>query len=141
MKLRNNLFCYGTLMHAPIMQVVCGVVPPSIRAQLEGYARYGVRAHPFPGIVLEPGGMVEGILYQGVSPVMLQRLDAYESDFYQRVDVIVRDSTGATFAASTYSVPPQSRYHLLHQAWDVNRFARQTLPKYLHQLRRGMRVT
>lgn len=141
MKLRNNLFCYGTLMFAPIMQAVCGVVPPAMRVRLEGYARYSVRGHPFPGIRLEPSGVVEGVLYQAVGPAMLQQLDDYESDFYQRVAVVVRDNAGQAFAAFSYIVPPRARYRLSTQAWDGNSFARYALPKYLRQLRRGSRVT
>jgi gamma-glutamylcyclotransferase (GGCT)/AIG2-like uncharacterized protein YtfP len=139
--LRNHLFCYGTLMFAPIMQAVCGVVPPAMSARLEGYARYNVRGRPFPGIRLEPGGVVDGVLYQALSPAMLQQLDDYESDFYQRVAVVVRGNAGQSFSAFTYIVPPHARYRLSQQSWNESRFARYALPKYLRQLRHGCSVT
>lgn len=141
MKLRINLFCYGTLMYPSILRAVTGLAPASVAARLDGYQCYRVRKRPFPGIVVESGGVVHGVLYPGLNPRMLQRLDEYESDFYQRREVIVRDATGKAFHAYVYVVPPPQRYHLTQQAWDRNWFVRRAMPRYLGQLRRRIRVT
>ncbi len=123
------------------MQAVTGLAPRSVTVQLQGYECYRVRRRPFPGIVVDPDGIVHGVLYRDLSPRTLQRLDEYESDYYQRTEVVVRDAAGKSFDACTYTIPSQQRYHLTRQAWDRNWFVSRAMPRYLCQLRRRIRVT
>lgn len=141
MKLRTDLFCYGTLMYAPVMCLVCGAVPPMEAVTLPDYVRLSVSGKPFPGVICKPGSVVHGVLYHGLTPRQLQQLDAYESDFYQRVQVRVTTARGAWFPAAAYIISPHTYNILNRHGWEPQRFARYFLPRYLAQLRRGVRVT
>ncbi|MBI3561713.1 MAG: gamma-glutamylcyclotransferase [Gammaproteobacteria bacterium] len=128
-------------MFAPVMRAVCGVVPASQPAWLVDFARYQVRAQPFPGILRLPGGRVEGVLYHRLSPVQLQRLDTYESDFYLRTAVLVITTAGARLEVQTYVVAQTAARHVLSYGWDERWFKRYILPGYVCRLRHGQRVT
>lgn len=131
-----DLFVYGTLMTPAVMRAVIGRVPPHAPAVLPGYRRYGLRGRVYPVVVPERGASVAGVLYTGLSPRELARLDRYEDAFYRRVEVTVRDAAGRERRAWCYVLRPRSRVRLANRPWQHERFVRSALQNYLARLRR-----
>ncbi|EEE36813.1 tellurite resistance protein [Rhodobacteraceae bacterium KLH11] len=80
----STLFFYGTLRHAPLLQLVLGPGSDhlSIRdATLPDHAVYAVQDQPFPMIVAERGAQAKGLLVQGLSDDERARLAYYEGGF------------------------------------------------------------
>jgi gamma-glutamylcyclotransferase (GGCT)/AIG2-like uncharacterized protein YtfP len=84
----DQLFAYGTLMHAPLTTQVIGRMPESRVARLNGYARYRIRGLWYPGIVPAENMQVAGCLFSGLDQGDLALLDRYESDRYVRSSVM-----------------------------------------------------
>ena len=118
-----NIFAYGTLMDAEIMNTVAHRKYAGKPAVLQGFGRYGVRNEPYPGIVEEEGGTVEGILYSGVTDDSVHRLDVFEGDMYDRREVKVNPLDGdAQIPAMVYVVRPEYRHLLTAERWDFASF-------------------
>jgi gamma-glutamylcyclotransferase (GGCT)/AIG2-like uncharacterized protein YtfP len=130
-----RLFCYGTLQFPACFRQVTGCRLTGKPALLEGYARYTVTGQVFPGICAEAGAVTPGVIYTGIGRRMLRRLDAYESDYYQRIRVQVRVSTGGTVPAWVYIIHPRYRNWLSHDRWDREVFRMKHMQHYLHQQR------
>lgn len=118
----ENLFAYGSLMCEDILARVSGLALTGEQGWLSGYARHPVLHETFPGVVCDQVGRVDGILYRGLSPIALQRLDAFEGDFYQRDRVQIDLVGGEHVAAWCYIVRDQYRNLLLPGEWDYQAF-------------------
>ncbi len=132
-----DLFVYGTLMTPAVMRAVIGRLPPREAAVLPDHRRHGLRGRVYPVVVPEAGAQVDGVLYTGLTPQELARLDRYEDDFYLRRRVTVRDATGRARTAWCYVLRPRSRVRLARRPWSHARFERTALRDYLARLRRG----
>lgn len=118
-----NLFTYGTLMVPEIMAQVAGCAVTGVAGILAGYSRYGVRGEQYPGVVADPQGQVDGVVYTDVSPQALTRLDLFEGDLYRRLEATVRiKDTGEEIAAMVYVIRPQHRQLLTEKPWDFQKF-------------------
>ena len=117
----ENLFFYGSLRHAPLLQIVLGRSLTSIAPQaavLRDYAAFAVKEGPFPTLVPQTGAQAEGLLVQGLTSEDIARLNFYEGGFqYDLVDVVL---TGDT-TAKVYMCAPD-RWTAM-QAWDVDEWA------------------
>lgn len=122
----NTLFVYGTLLDPDLLKRLLGRIPDSAPADLGHHARYTVTGEPYPGLVPEPGTTTSGALLFGLSPTELSRLDAYESDLYDRRTVVTRTVDGQTCTAYAYVVPRQNRHLLSDQPWEPTRTLFQT---------------
>lgn len=132
---RNDLtdccFTYGSLMCADIMSGVAGGDMRGEPAALAGYARHPVTGEDYPGVVAHPGGRVEGVLYRGVGPSALSRLDAFEGEMYARCRVEVNPVGGAPVAAWCYIVLPAHEPRLLPGDWDFAAFLAEGKSRFL----------
>ena len=118
-----NIFTYGTLMDAEIMQTVTHQKYTGKSVVLLGFERYGVRDEPYPGIVEKEGGTVEGILYSGVNDDSVHRLDVFEGEMYDRREVLVSPVDGDDqISAMAYVVRPGYRHLLTAERWDFETF-------------------
>lgn len=133
-RLSRYLFCYGTLMFPALFAAVCGRRLPCDAAMLKGHARHRVCGEVFPGVVAAPEAEVRGVLYAGVGPRSLGRLDRYEADYYERRLLRVRDGAGRPRMAWVYVVPERHRDRLVDAPWDVHQFRRRHLERYLRRL-------
>lgn len=91
-----HLFAYGTLMDPATMARVAGRVPGTPEpARLHGYRRRDTR-FGYPAIFPAPGAVVEGVLWRGLTPAELARLDEYEDEglAYTRTLVTVQAAAG-----------------------------------------------
>lgn len=93
------LFFYGTLRHAPLLEIVLGRDLGADRltpAVLPEFAALAVVEGPFPMIVAQSGGLAEGLCVTGLNDADIARLDYYEGSFnYDLVDVVLQDGRHA----------------------------------------------
>ncbi len=116
----NSLFAYGTLQHPDVMRHVLGRIPESTPAWLQDYARYRIVGFDFPGIIPQGGARVEGTRFHGITPEEWLRLDTYEADFYERLDVTVQ-SPDATHAFA-YVVPARNQHVISTDLWELKTY-------------------
>lgn len=133
-RLSQFLFCYGTLMFPELLAAVCRRRFPCEEAVLRGYARYRLRGAAFPGVAAAERREVHGMLYRGIGPRCLRRLDRYEDDCYERRLLRVRDGAGRARMAWVYIVPDQRRECLSDAPWDMGEFRRRHLRDWLYRL-------
>ena len=126
-----HCFTYGSLMWADIMARVCGRDFASEPASLAGHARHPVRGQDYPGLRAAPGGLVPGRLYLDVTPEAWARLDAFEGEEYERVEVAVTLADGRTQAAQVYRFRPGFADRLLPGDWDVQAFVREGRQRFI----------
>ena len=132
--MKYQLFTYGTLQCHEVMLAVTGRSFPSVRAILPGYIRFTVEGQVFPGIIKRSSSQVEGLLYRDIDSKALERLDAFESDFYEHKKVSVELDDQSMTTALTYVVSPPFHSLLTDQLWDLDKFRMNHLNAYLARL-------
>ena len=131
-----HVFTYGTLLGAEVMDAVAGERDASVPARLDGWERVCVRGAVYPGARAAASASIDGVLWLDLGDDALTRLDRFEGEMYQRRAVRVATADGAR-SAQAYVVPP-AYAHLLDDApWDVERFRREHLARYLEHCRTG----
>lgn len=115
-------FTYGSLMCADIMSHVAGQALAGEAASLPGHVRHPVTGEDYPGVVADPAGRVEGILYRGLGEAALARLDAFEGEMYERLAVAVNPVGGETVMAWCYIFRAPYRHLLLPGDWCFEAF-------------------
>jgi hypothetical protein len=106
-------FTYGSLMWPDIMARACGREAAALhheRAWLHGHARHPVMGQDYPGLVPHSGApALQGVLYWGLTPQELQRLDTFEGPEYERVSVMVLlEAPAACTTADRVLAPAQA---------------------------------
>ena len=74
---------------------------------------------------------VEGLLFSGLNEETLFEVDAYESDLYDRIPVIVATAHGPV-DGTAYVIPKSHRQALTQEPWDAEWFREHQLAKYLN---------
>ena len=100
-------------------------------AILRGYARFTVKGESYPGIIPVADTVTEGIIYFDVDELSLERLDAFESNLYQRTPVRVETEKDEILNAETYVVRPEYRGYLSSKEWNVKEFNQKHLGAFL----------
>jgi len=118
----THLFVYGTLMCEDIMQEVSGCLPEHRRGVLEGYTRFRVRDHVYPGLLQREGNRVEGVVYLNVPASAYKRLDRFEAEMYIRRNVSITIDGVGRLTAETYIVRPEYVDRLEEAEWDFSEF-------------------
>lgn len=126
-----HAFTYGSLMWADIMARVCGQAFASEPASLAGHRRHPVRGQDYPGLQPAPGGLVPGRLYRDVTPAAWARLDTFEGEEYERVDVLVALADGTTLPAQVYRFRAEFADRLLPGDWDAEAFRREGRQRFV----------
>ncbi len=116
---QENLFAYGTLMCPDILEAVLWKKRSGISALLSGYGRFRVSGEHYPGIIPVAGAVVPGVLFPGISPEGLRRLDIFEGQIYTRTTVYVLAPDFGVYAAFAYVVRPEYRSYLTSEPWNV----------------------
>nr|WP_025062214.1 gamma-glutamylcyclotransferase [Sulfitobacter guttiformis] len=115
------LFFYGTLRHAPLLEIVLGrSISPAdlVGATLENFAAYAVAEGPFPMIVASSGEVAEGLLATGLTQEDIARLDYYEGGFnYDLREVVLAHGQ----AAQVYVCAPDR--WTAQEPWDFTAWA------------------
>ena len=78
----------------------------------------------------------DGCVYENLPPGIFDRLDQYEDEFYQRVEVVVEigDSPSTKLPCQTYIVPASSTHILSAELWELDWFKVNALERYLKAL-------
>jgi gamma-glutamylcyclotransferase (GGCT)/AIG2-like uncharacterized protein YtfP len=126
-----RLFTYGTLMLAEVMEIVAGRRFAARRAELPGYRRRLLRDAVYPGLVPAAGETVEGVLWEGVDPHALARIDRFEGALYERPELRVSVAPGESCAAFVYLLRPEHRALATDSAWREDDFRERHLRGYL----------
>ncbi|WP_158585566.1 NUDIX domain-containing protein [Pseudooceanicola sediminis] len=79
--MNKNLFLFGTLRHAPLLEIVAGTLPVTVAAVREGYRIAPSGDGDWPVLVQEPGAMAQGLVIRDIAPDVLDRLRHYESAY------------------------------------------------------------
>lgn len=82
------LFVYGTLVDVAFAASVLGRAPEREPARLLDFERLELEGLPYPAVSEAPGEVVEGLVYRGLVPEEIERLDAYEGvaeGLYRRI--------------------------------------------------------
>jgi gamma-glutamylcyclotransferase (GGCT)/AIG2-like uncharacterized protein YtfP len=126
------LFVYGTLMFPTIIKSVIGRIPDNSSAIIKGYRRLEVAGESFPGLIRESDESVEGLVYANISEDELERLTAFEGDFYALQEVTV-SCLGTNLSALAYVVPPSRRPLLSDKVWNPDFFQLNHLAEFAFQ--------
>jgi gamma-glutamylcyclotransferase (GGCT)/AIG2-like uncharacterized protein YtfP len=126
-------FTYGSLMWADIMARVCGREFASEPAVLAGHRRHPVHGQDYPGLRPAAGHQVAGRLYLDVDAAAWARLDAFEGEEYERVEVQVRLADGRAVAAQVYRFRAAFAQRLLPGDWDADAFEREGRQRFLRR--------
>ncbi|MCA9259584.1 MAG: gamma-glutamylcyclotransferase [Planctomycetales bacterium] len=130
-----NLFAYGTLMFPEIWRRVVHRDFASAPALLYGYRIGRVRGEHYPAITRAPSFCrVRGIIYFDLDEQAQVRLDAYESDFYDRIRVRATQDNGVEIECDAYVLASSEADSHLEGPWRPEWFERESLEDYLHRL-------
>jgi gamma-glutamylcyclotransferase (GGCT)/AIG2-like uncharacterized protein YtfP len=125
----KNVFTYGSLMFQPVWERVVTGTYESAPATIQGFRRLAVMGKEHPGLVIAKGAPpMLGRMYYDVSLDDIARLDQFETERYVRVSVAATIN-GTAVAAETYMA--LNLDELSDDDWDVGRFEREGLPKFL----------
>jgi gamma-glutamylcyclotransferase (GGCT)/AIG2-like uncharacterized protein YtfP len=130
-----SLFAYGTLEIAPVMEAVTERSFRSTPAVLSNFARLSLQGRTYPGIFLDDGSEVRGVLYEKVDRDSLSLLDLFEGDLFRREKVQVATESRPRVDAYTYVVPPEHRSAFSTRPWDREAFISLHLEEFLLQCR------
>ncbi len=117
-----DLFVYGTLMCADILEAVAGKLPGRAPAVLRGYRRFEVRGEGYPAIMAFEGWTVEGLLCFDISQESWSRLDRFEGEMYLRRLVKVELKGGGIGKGYAYVVRPEFEERLGPGEWSFETF-------------------
>lgn len=131
--LPDDLFAYGSLMCDDIMTVVAGIHLRSTTAILRGYRRFLVRGEQYPGLIVDPEGAVQGIVYHNIPAECWRRLDRFEGEMYDRAAVVPCDGKGRALPACCYIVKPPFQHLLTATEWSYSAFLQDGKQKFLNQ--------
>lgn len=115
-----RFFFFGSLMDADVLAVVLGrplargALP---RAWLVGWRRMRLAGQPYPILVPDPDGEVDGILVEGLNETDVGRVLFYESMEYRPATVVVTDEKGVEVEARTFLGAVEARHD--HESWDL----------------------
>jgi len=121
----GHCFAYGSLMCPDILARVIGRAVSGEAASLDGYRRLAVAGEEYPGLVEAAGHGVDGVLYRNLNAAAWRRLDQFEGEEYERVEVQVNLASGQVLPAWVYLFRPQYRHRLIDRDWDFDAFQRE----------------
>lgn len=120
----KHLFTYGTLMCKDIMEHISGCHLCPLAGVLRGYSRRSVKGEPYPAILANHTGHVEGLIYKDVPNRAWKLLDQFEGHMYARHSVQINLDSGVTMPADTYVIQPAYLDRLTTSDWNFSEFLR-----------------
>lgn len=124
-----HVFTYGSLMFPEVWSRVVRGHYDSARGTIHGFRRVGVRDKEHPALIIaKDGAAIEGRVYFDVSADDVDRLDFFETARYARVCVSVNSNEEPIVAEAYLALNLEE---LTDTDWDVARFEREGLPKFL----------
>ncbi|WP_372614928.1 gamma-glutamylcyclotransferase [Aquicoccus sp.] len=135
----TSIFLYGTLRHAPLLELVSGqsleFLDP-VPARLSGYRVAEVEGQGFPLIEEHHGASCEGVLLRDVRDAVAARLNFYELGFgYDLRDVTVETDSGPVVAMAYFPRPGLWR---AGADWRLDKWSGECWPVAKHAAREMM---
>jgi gamma-glutamylcyclotransferase (GGCT)/AIG2-like uncharacterized protein YtfP len=127
-----HLFTYGTLMFPEIWQRVVAREVLRRPAVLKGYVAYRVVGDSFP--VLVPGSATvetPGAVYFDLDDQAFERLDAHESDLYERRETDVTLDNGEQVSCQVYILAERNRRFASSKRWTAEWFREEAMNGYI----------
>lgn len=129
------LFVYGTLLCPEVWSLVVGAPVARRVAWLHDHRRGPIAREVFPGVVPDPGALVDGALVDEPAPAARARLDAYEGPLYNRDTVRVQLADGRLVVAETYLIAAPHRHLVGPGEWSLAAFREGPLAAFVAALR------
>ena len=126
-----NLFVYGTLMVEAIWLSIVQGKYHGERGILQNYSRRKLRGQIYPVMIFDPGSKIEGIIYFGIHPMDLARLDDFEGDGYKRIQVMVDGRLQDPVPCQAYLDNHSDPRVILEDTWDFEYFLQHDYKKFL----------
>ena len=101
-----DLFVYGTLRSPTLMAAVAGApLSDPLPARLDHHAVHPIPGNVVPLIVRKNGAVAHGVVWRGLSPDQLARLDVYEGAFGYGLEEVTVQADDAVLSAKCYMPP------------------------------------
>lgn len=104
----RSMFFFGTLMDVDILTTVLGRVPAASDREVafvRGWRRVFVAGRPYPMLIPQAGGRVEGLLVSGLGDRDCGRLAFYEGWEYVTAPVSIRTLSGRSVETEMFTCP------------------------------------
>ena len=109
-----NLFVYGTLMIPEVIRGL-GLTPPTfLKGSMEGFFTARLEGFPYPLLVVDPEGKLQGQIWRNVTPSTMEVLREYEGVGYTESKAWAHDLKGRKWDCSIF-IPLQ----LLYRGWEI----------------------
>jgi gamma-glutamylcyclotransferase (GGCT)/AIG2-like uncharacterized protein YtfP len=131
----TTLFAYGTLMFPEVWERIAGRPFAAERGAILGFAVRRVVVDVYPVLIpAAPSSRVDGLVLRDIDHETLARLDAYESEFYDRIEVTATLDDSQSLRCQAYMLPERNRCEASDEVWDAEDFAARWLKQYLRRL-------
>ena len=129
----THIFTYGSLMYDPVWQ---SLVTQNYAFQIgfvHGFARKSVIQQTYPALIqsTQTASRVSGKVYLNVSAEDCIKLDEFEGEEYDRINLEVELETGEHILADTYIFKPEFYHRIDKSDWSVAEFEKQGLTQFL----------
>lgn len=125
------IFVYGTLSFPDIFSALLGRDVAGQTARISGYRRIRVKDKVYPGLVASAKSEINGVFHTDITPDELKLIDAFEDDFYKRIDALVTTGNGRKYSAGTYIIPAHNLSFTTTEIWNRDEFYRNHGRDYL----------
>ena len=138
-----RFFFYGTLMDADIRRAVLGDRAPETvePATLIGYRRVAAAGGAYPMLVKANGYEVDGIVARGLDKMAQARLNRYEGEEYELIDVEVATREKRALRVMVYVPVKESPPRASPGPWTLDMWERRHKRQMLSLIRMGLSAT
>lgn len=138
-----RFFFYGTLMDADIRRAVLGDRAPDTvePATLLGYRRVAAANGAYPMLLKANGYEVDGVVARGLDKVARARLDRYEGDEYELIDVDVATREKRDLRALVYMPARDNAPRMSLGPWTLDMWQRRFKRELLAMIKMGLSAT
>jgi hypothetical protein len=126
-----NLFVYGQLMFAEVMQRITGHTYEFTSAELHGFGRFRLKNDVLAGLSDFPDHNTDGIVYRAIGPEAAAAIDRCVGERFERIEVTAQTEDGQWVDCDTHVLRPDKRSLLSSQEWDELDFRDDHLKAYL----------
>ena len=126
-----NVFVSGPLMFRDVAQAVTGKTFTVQSGLLHGYSQFVIQDEGQSAMIPFPDRAVDGLIYCDVDKTSLAKLDAFQGNRFERVEVTVEAEGGEWVEAEAYCLKLRCRKELSAQEWDEDVFREKFLKQVL----------
>lgn len=134
-------FFFGTLMDRDVLQLVLGRKVPDADlapARLHGWRRVRTAREPYPTLVRDPSGVVEGVCFLRAGPGDESRIRHFENEEYAERWMTVQAERDGTVRARVFFAAPE--LGTTEELWSLEGWRRVHKNVYLEECRAWMQA-